>query len=35
MVEHTPGPWEAPLLNDETTGLVWAEGPYIGAIAIV
>ena len=33
--EHTQGPWNAPLLNGETTGLVWADEPYGGVIASV
>ena len=35
MDEHTAGPWNAPLLNGETTGLVWAGEPYGGVIASV
>ena len=33
--EYTQGPWNAPLLNGETTGLVWADEPYSGVIASV
>lgn len=35
MAEHTQGPWNAPLLYGETTGLIWAGEPYGGVIANV
>ena len=36
MSEHTPGPWEAPLIGDDhgTTGMVWAAEPF-GIVATV